>query len=86
MNGTNMIKLISNEVFSSLIIYAGAISQIDSSSGDFGFVWCASSTKNVKSLSLVCFNINSFNGFEPSFSFITKLSTPIDWKQSKKYL
>lgn len=38
MNGTNMIKLISNEVFSSLIIYAGAISQIDSSSGDFGFV------------------------------------------------
>ena len=42
MNGTNIIKLISNEVFSSLIIYAGAISQIDSSSGDFGFVWCAS--------------------------------------------
>ena len=38
MNGTNMIKLISNEVFSSLIIYAGAIYQIDSSSGDFGFV------------------------------------------------
>ena len=38
MNGTNIIKLISNEVFSSLIIYAGAISQIDSSSGDFGFV------------------------------------------------
>ncbi len=34
MNGTKIMKLISNAVFSSLIIYAGAISQIQSSSGD----------------------------------------------------
>ena len=38
MNGTNIIKLISNEVFSSLIIYAGATSQIEISSGDLGLV------------------------------------------------
>ena len=38
MNGTNIIKLISKDVFNSLIIYAGATSQIDISSGDLGRV------------------------------------------------
>ena len=66
MNGTNMMKLISNEVFNSLIMYAGATCQIVISSGDFGFAFCESYKKNTKSFSRVCFSINSFKGFEPS--------------------
>src|SRR5574344_306746 len=66
INGTKMIKPISKDVFNSLIMNAGATSQMEISSGSFGGVLCAKSMKNAKSLSLVCFIINSFNGFDRS--------------------
>ena len=66
INGTNIINPISNDVFNSLIINAGAICQIVNSSGLFGAEPLDNSTKNAKSFSLVCFSINSLSGFEPS--------------------
>ena len=66
INGTKTTKPISKATLSSLKIYAGAISQIVNSSGDLGGALRFSSTKNAKSDSLVCYNINSFKGFEPS--------------------
>ena len=66
MNGTKTTNPISNATFSSLKIYAGAISHRVSSSGDFGGVLRFNSTKNAKSDSRVCFIINSLSGFEPS--------------------
>ena len=43
INGTNIIKLISNDVFNSLIMYAGATSHIEISSGDVTCFLCESS-------------------------------------------
>ena len=67
INGTKMINPISNDVFNSLMMNAGATCQTVISSGLFGGAPFEASTKKAQSLSLVCFIINSFKGFEPSF-------------------
>ena len=72
INGTKTMKPISKAVLSSLRIYAGATSQIERSSADFGGVLYFNSTKNAKSFSRVCLSINSFNGFEPASTAIIR--------------